>query len=194
MLAGSLDLLLVGRWLPPPSVGLYALAGSLAGKADLVNQSLHTVLLPAASALDSPAAVRGYVRQSLRRSLALTLLLLPLLPLAGPLIGLFYGPAFLPAADIFRLLLGVALFDVWATPLLLLVYSADRPRLLAATDLLRVAALVACGAGLIPALGLAGAALARLCSRVAGAALILLALRGRAHGTPPPGAPPSPES
>lgn len=177
MLAAYLDVLLVGRWLPPAAVGLYALASNLAGKADAINHSLHAVLLPAASRLDNPHAMRGYVRRGLARSAALSLLLLPLVLLAGPLIELFYGPAFRPAAGVFQLLLGVAIFDLWATPLVLLAYPADRPRLLAAGDALRVGVLATVGAWLIPSLGLSGAALARLGARVAGAALILAGLR-----------------
>jgi O-antigen/teichoic acid export membrane protein len=176
MLASSLDVLLVGRWLPAASIGQYTLASNLAGKADIVNQSLHAVLLPAASQLGHSGAVRGYIRQNLLRSAALSLLLIPLLPLAPLLVGLIYGPAFTPAAGLFQVLLGVAIFDIWVTPLLLLAYPANRPRLLAAADALRVGALLLSGTLLIPTLGLPGAALARLCARVAGAVLILLAL------------------
>lgn len=180
-LAASLDLLLVGHWLPPALVGQYALASNLAGKADIVNQSLYTVLLPAASALHEPRAVREYLRRCLWRSALLSVALLPLFVLAGPLIELFYGTAFAPAAGPFRLLLGIALLDIWVMPLLMLTFTYNRSWLLAAGDALRVVVLLLAGVALIPTLGLGGAALTRLCSRVAGAALVLVGVRRAAR-------------
>ncbi len=194
MLASSLDVLLVGRWLPQAAIGQYALASNLAGKADSINQSLHAVLLPAASQLADQQAIRGYLRRSFARSALLSTLLLPLFPFAEPVIALFYGNAFRPAAFIFQLLLGVAMLDIWLTPFLLLVYAANRPRLLAGADALRTLTLVGSAAWLIPFLSLPGAPLARLCARLAGALLIMVQLRRliQAPDTPAPAEAPLP--
>src|SRR6185436_297719 len=51
LLAAQLDLLLVSGWHGAAAAGTYALALNLAAKADIVNSSLYTVLLPAASSL-----------------------------------------------------------------------------------------------------------------------------------------------
>jgi O-antigen/teichoic acid export membrane protein len=179
MVLSSLDLLLLGRFLPPGPVGLYALASNLAGKADIVNHSLHAVLLPAAAQIGAggEGALRVYLKRSLVRSAGLSLLLLPLVPLADLLIVLFYGPMFRPAVPLFQLLLGVAIIDVWVTPILLLAYALRRPGLLVGGDVLRIGALLASGALLIPRLGPSGAALARLCARVVGAVTVLISLR-----------------
>jgi PST family polysaccharide transporter len=180
VLAAQLDVLLLNRSAPAVVVGAYALALNLAGKADLVNQSLHAVLLPAASALEAVGDVRGYVRRGLKRSALISLALLPLFPLAGPLIVLFYGAEYVVAAPLFRALLLVVIFDILTMPLLLLAFPLNRPRLLAAADAVRAATLALAGLALIPALGAWGAVAARAAARVAGAALILVALLRRA--------------
>ncbi|HMM41408.1 MAG TPA: oligosaccharide flippase family protein, partial [Thermomicrobiales bacterium] len=53
LLAGQLDILLLGHWSSSEVVGAYALAVALASKADVLNQSLHAVLLPGAARLRS---------------------------------------------------------------------------------------------------------------------------------------------
>ena len=76
----------------------------------------------------------------------------------------------------FRLLLGVIVFDVLVTPLLLLPLAYRRPKLLAAADALRAVTLVLVALGLIPIYGAIGAILARFAARIAGALLVLAAL------------------
>ncbi len=181
-LTAQLDLLLLGHWQGGAAVGAYALALNLATKVDVVNQSLYTVLLPAASALRGQGDVRRYVAQGMRRSCLLSLALLPLFPLAGYVITFFYGPAYAPAVGLFRLLLGVVIFEVFTTPLVLLVYHLDRPKLLAAAAALRVAVLLLIGVALIPNNGAAGAVAARVAARVAGAGLTI-AVVGRHQAT-----------
>lgn len=177
MLAAQLDVLLVDRWTDAAIVGAYALALNLAMKVDVVNSSLYTVLLPAVSSLDGEHAIRRYVRQALLRSALIALALLPLLLLIGPFITFFYGRSYAPAIGIFRLLLAVVVFDVFATPLLLLIYHYDRPRLLAASDALRAGTLGVAGVALVPSFGTSGAVVAKLVAKAVGAALTLWSLR-----------------
>ncbi len=198
MLTVQLDVLLVNRWSVPATVGSYALALNLASKVDVVNHSLYTVLLPTASALDGEGAFGRYIRRGLIRSGLISLALLPLIPLARPVITLLYGPAYAPAAPLFRLLLGVVIFDVFTTPVLLLAFPLNQPKLLAAADALRAGTLALAGAWLIPTQGPVGAVAAKFGARVAGAVLILAVLRGRRTGvevhSTGPGAGSSPSS
>lgn len=176
LFAAQLDLLLVNHWRDAAETGTYALALNLAAKADIVNSGLYTVLLPAASALAGPGAVRGYLRRGLLRSGAIALALLPTALLIGPAIDLFYGAAYHPAARLYQLLLAVVIFDLFTTPITLLAYHHRRPQLLAGADLLRVAVLLIVGALLIPATGplggVTGAIIARLAAKLAGITLI----------------------
>jgi O-antigen/teichoic acid export membrane protein len=157
-------------------VGVYALALNLASKADVVNQSLYTVLLPGMSNLDVRRRPSGYLRRGLIRSGAICLGLLLLIPLAEPLIVLLYGADFAPAAVFLRLLLGVAIVDVLLTPFLLLPLAYRQPRLLAAADAARAVTLVLFAVALIPSIGAYGAVAARLAARIAGAVLVAVAL------------------
>jgi O-antigen/teichoic acid export membrane protein len=173
MLAVNLDVLVLHAWAALPIVGTYALALNLASKADLVNQSLYTVLLPRVGQVEPGAGLAAYARRGLLRSGLISLGLLALLPLAEPLIVLVYGPEFAPAAGLFRLLLGVVIFDVLTTPLLLLPLAYRQPRQMAAAEALRATTLALVAFGLVPAYGALGAVAARLAARVAGAALVL---------------------
>ena len=124
------------------------------------------------------------MRRGLVRSSLLAVLFLPLFPLASPLIGLLYGPAFAPAAPIFQLLLAVAIFDLFATPLTLLAFTFNRPRLVAGAEAARTATVAALGLWLIPFLGPTGAVTARFASRVVGAVVVVLGIRSQGTGNP----------
>jgi O-antigen/teichoic acid export membrane protein len=177
MAAGQADLLVLGLLhVEAPVIGAYALAGNLAAKADVVNHSLYAVTLPAASSLRGYQDLRGYVRRSLIRSAAIAVGLALLIPAAGPLVAIFYGPGYAESASLFRVLLGVALFDVVVTPLLLLAYHFNRPGLLAAADMSRVLTLVAVAIALVPVNGAFGMVYARFASRVVGAMVVGVAL------------------
>jgi O-antigen/teichoic acid export membrane protein len=176
MLTVNAEVLLLNRWMALSLVGVYALALNLASKADVVNQSLYTVLLPGMSNLDVQRRPSGYLRRGLIRSAAICLGLLLLIPLAEPLIVLLYGADFAPAAVFLRLLLGVAIVDVLLTPFLLLPLAYRQPRLLAAADGARAVTLVLFAVALIPSIGAYGAVAARLAARIAGAVLVAVAL------------------
>ncbi len=82
---------------------------------------------------------------------------------------------------LFLLLLGVVLFDLATSSLFLLAFPLNKPRLLAATDWLRVGVLGLVGWLLIPRYGAFGAVMSRLLARVTGTAVALVGLR-RAMG------------
>ena len=152
MLTANAEVLLLNRQAALPLVGAYALALNLATKADLVNSSLYTVLLPGVAGLRDRAAVAGYVRRGFLRGGLIGLGLLLLIPISEPLIVLIYGADFAPAVVFFRLLLGVMVFDVLLTPVLLLPLAYRQARLLAAADALRAITLVLVAVGSDPRL------------------------------------------
>jgi O-antigen/teichoic acid export membrane protein len=173
MLTANAEVLLLNRWAALPLVGAYALALNLATKADLVNTSLYTVLLPGVTRLDDRGKVAGYLRRGIFRSGLIALGLLVLIPVSEPLIMLVYGADYATAVLFFQLLLGVMIFDVLLTPVLLLPLAYRQPKLLAAADGLRAVTLVLVAVGLIPIYGAFGAILARFGARLAGAAIVL---------------------
>jgi O-antigen/teichoic acid export membrane protein len=177
MLASNLDVLIVNRFAAAEVVGAYALAVNLASKANVVNHSLYTVLLPGVAQLTDRASVAGYLKRALLRSGAVGLGLGVCIPLAEPFVLLVYGVQFAAAVPLLKLLLGVVIFDVLATPLVLLPLAYHQPRQMAAADALRAATLAGFGLGLVPAYGPPGAIAARFVSRAAGAALVLALVR-----------------
>lgn len=188
----QIDIVMVNRLTVAAAAGMYALALNLARKADVVNHSLYTALLPAASSLADREAIVDYLKSSLKRSGLIALGLLLLIPLAGPLIRFFYGPEFAPAVSLFRLLLALVIFDAFALPIILLVFPLERPKLYAASFGLQVILLVLLSAGLIPEMGPSGAAVAKIVARMAGLALVIWRLRlwqlaGKDDAKPPAG-------
>jgi O-antigen/teichoic acid export membrane protein len=174
--ASQLDVLMVNRTSSAAVVGAYGLALGLAAAAEAANRSLYAALLPAASALRSPAELRRYLRHAVLRSTGLALLLVPLLPLARPLIIHLYGAEFSAAVPLFRLFLAVVALEVFVTPWMLLAFPLERPRWLAGAELLRVIVLAAAASALMPLWGPAGAVAAKFAARAAGAAALLILL------------------
>jgi O-antigen/teichoic acid export membrane protein len=170
------EVLLLNRWAALPLVGAYALALNLASKADVVNQSLYTVLLPGVATLEDQQSRRSYVRRGLVRSGAIAVGLLALIPLAEPVIVIIYGQEFAQTAVFFRLLVGIVIFDVLLAPLLLLPLAYRRPKLMAAADAARAITLIVAGVALIPTFGAFGAILARFGARIGGASVVLASL------------------
>ncbi|MDH3674265.1 MAG: oligosaccharide flippase family protein, partial [Anaerolineae bacterium] len=176
ILINYLDFFLLNLWFGPITIGVYALALGLASRADIVNQSLYTVLIPTASALKSKRDVLAYLRRGFLRSALASLALLLLVPLAQWFIPFFYGQEFQPAVDMFRLLLGVAIFDIFALPALLLIYTFNRPELAALAEACRVVTLILAGLWLIPILGPIGAVAAKLSAKIIGVLVTLVLL------------------
>jgi O-antigen/teichoic acid export membrane protein len=173
MVTANAEVLLLNRSAGLSLVGSYALALNLASKADLVNQSLYTVLLPSLGGLDVRARLASYARRGLIRSAVIALGLLLLIPVAEPLVVLVYGAEFAQAAVFLRLLLGIVILDVLLTPFLLLPLAYRRPKLLAAADGVRAVTLVVVAVALLPVYGAYGAIVARLFARIGGAVVVL---------------------
>jgi O-antigen/teichoic acid export membrane protein len=173
MLAASLDVLIVNHFSPSAAVGAYALAVNLASKANIVNHSLYTVLLPRVAQLQSRDGVRSYLRQALLRGGVVAVALALCIPLAQPFVLIIYGSQFEQTIPWLQLLLGVVIFDVLATPALLLPLAYGRPRVMAGADGVRAVTLSLVAFGLVPGFGPTGAIVARLAARLAGAVLVL---------------------
>jgi O-antigen/teichoic acid export membrane protein len=179
ILLAQLDLLLLNRWLAPVAVGMYALALSLSFKAGIINQTLHTVLLPYVSRLSSRVAYRDHVRRSLLRSGLLSLVILLLLPLARPFILLVYGNEYAPAVGVFYALMSIVIFNMFTIPIQLLAFPLDIPQRIVLSDLVGLIILLLGLVVFVPAWGLYGAVAAKLAANVAGFLVIGVAI-GRA--------------
>lgn len=199
-----LDLFLVGLFLGPAEVGLYALAVSLAQMLWLVSNSVAVVLFArvaasgartgrerdaeGGSAADAGAARRlraergAEAAQVCRMILAATLGGAVLLGLASPvLIPVLFGSAFGPSvAPLLLLLPGVVVFSV-ANVLGAFVTGIGRPGHVLGVSLVALVVTIPLDLLLIPTVGIVGAALASSAAYSA-AALVMLALFTRHAG------------
>lgn len=173
VLLSYLDMFLVNLWLSPATVGLYALALGLASRAEIVNHSLYTVLIPLAAGLTNRPTVWRYLGHSLLRSGAVSLLFIGLMIIAPWLIPLIYGPAYEAAGPLFQFLLGLVIFDILTLPATLLIYTFNRPDLSAMAETLQIVILIILAMWLIPQWGAVGAIIAKFIAKVSGVILIL---------------------
>jgi O-antigen/teichoic acid export membrane protein len=177
-LIAYLDFFLVNLWLGPAVVGIYALALGLSARAEIVNHSLYTVLIPLASTLRQPRELWQYLRRGLIRSGLISLALLALLPVAPWFIPFVYGSDYTLAVGLFQLLLAIVIFDIITLPATLLIYTFDRPDLAALAEAVRVVTLVLVGLWLIPTLGPVGAVIAKFSAKIIGV-IVTVALLAR---------------
>jgi O-antigen/teichoic acid export membrane protein len=176
ILATRIDIILVGRFLNTTTAGFYGLAANLTAKADLLNHSLYAVLLPAAAAIHHRDILRQYVSRGLRRSALVCLGLLLLFPLALPFITLLYGSDYAAAVPYFRWLLLLVMFDLFATPLLLLAFPLEQPHLLTFNNALRLIILVPLALWLLPDYGVMGIITAKFVAQLVAVCVTLVLL------------------
>lgn len=178
LLASQLDLLLLSHYATAATVGVYALASNLAQKLDVINQARFTTLMPAVAELQRRGEISRFFRDSLKRgallALGLGLASLIVLPAFIPIV---YGSDFEAAINVLSVLLVVVLFDLVTSPIFLLSSALNEPRAVAAADGARGLVVVLVGVAAIPATGPIGAAVARLAGRVAGVAVMLIAVQ-----------------
>jgi O-antigen/teichoic acid export membrane protein len=178
IVAAQADVLLMGRLVDAATLGTYLLALTLASRFDVLNQSILTVLMPQASRLRGPHAIRRYARRTSKLTVGLALLLVPVAFAAQPFIAVAYGEAFVQAAPLFVGLFVVVLLDLASNALFWLAIPVHRPHILAVAEWLKVATILVVGIALIPRLAGVGAIVARLASRLAAGAYGFVALRG----------------
>lgn len=179
LLLGQLDLFLLNRWLPAPTVGQYALALNLTYKAAIVNQTLHLVLLPQVSRLQQRPRLIAYLRQTMPRSVLLVGAMALLLPLARPAILGLYGYSYAPSVGLFYGLMSVLLLDLLTLPALLVAYPLNLPRLIVASESVGLLLLALGAWWAVPLWGPYGAIGAKLAAKALSVLLLALAIGHR---------------
>jgi O-antigen/teichoic acid export membrane protein len=172
----KLDVLTLSYYRSSAEVGAYAAALALVGRLDVLKSAVLTTAFPDACGRRGPE-LRAFVGGSLRLTGIATLALLPLFAVGGWLIGLLYGPAYAGAAPAFMLLLAAYLIGLNAEPAAYVLWPLDRPRWIAASDLLQLAVSAVASLALVPVYGIAGAAWAVLLTRCVGALITATLVR-----------------
>lgn len=167
----KLDVLVSGYYRAPAELGLYAVALALVGRLDVVKNAIVTTAFPDACRRGTRAELLGFVRQSLGLTAGATLVFMPLFLLGGTVIEWLYGAAYREATLVFNVLLAAYLIGLNVAPVAFVLYPLNRPRWIAAIDLIQLAFSLAVSLALIPSFGIAGAACAVLLTRVLYAAI-----------------------
>lgn len=106
MLAARLDMMLISLILAATELGLYAVATALASPIGLISSTLVPLIFAKVSGQQAEAGQRLVLGRYLRLGLAMTLSAALCLAVLGPwLLELLFGRAFLPAVEVFRVLL-----------------------------------------------------------------------------------------
>jgi O-antigen/teichoic acid export membrane protein len=161
-----LDVLMLSYFRPTAEVGFYAVALALVGKLDVFKSAVLTTAFPEACRHTDPIELRAYVFQSLRLTGSATLLFLPLFVFGGLLIQWIYGVEYLAAVPALYPLLLAYLIGLNVEPTAYVLYPLNRPRWIAASDLIQLLFTLGINLILIPAFGIIGAALGVLLTRI----------------------------
>ncbi len=172
-LASELDRALVVGFLNPAAMGLYVVALSLSRLLDVFQHAVVGVLFPRAMGRDTAETVTLAARGA-RVSTAVTLLAASGLALFGPqALALVYGPDFIEASSVFRMLLLVVTLNGATWVLSQAFMALGRPGLITVLQAMGVAMSLLLLLLLVPAFGLEGAGLALLIAAVLRLAAIL---------------------
>ena len=165
----KLDVLLLGYFLAPAQVGLYAVALAFVSRLDVLKSAVLTTSFPDATRRTTTAELKSYIRQSLRLTALASLIVVPLFFIGGAMIEWIYGAAFAGAVSAFVPLLLAYLLGLNVEPIAYVLYSRNRPQWIARMDIGLLAVNFCMNLILIPALGIAGAAYSLLITRCVGA-------------------------
>lgn len=160
-----LDQLLISVFLRPAQLGFYVIAVTLSSATILVGMSVYLVALPAVASLESGSAQATAARRLVALTFVLsTVVSVPIVLFAPALIELFFGGAFLPAADVARVLVVAAIAFSTNRALGAVLKAIGRPLDPGVAEIIALGATVGGLAALLPAFGLMGAAVASLIS------------------------------
>lgn len=154
-----IDVLMLGRFLSPDQVGVYAAVLQLTIPVAMLSSSATTVLFPKASAIGKRAQLRALFKKTMSLVLIVVIILFPFAFLGKYLIPLFYGDQYLSGAIIFPFLFLQAIVRVLRGPFNVFAYAVNKPNIYTFTDIGRIIVSAALLYVTIPRYGIIGAAL-----------------------------------
>jgi O-antigen/teichoic acid export membrane protein len=165
-LGDQVDQVIVVGLLAPAQMGMYVVALSLSRILQLSHSAITWVLFPKAIGLpaDEVIALTG---RAARASIGLSLLGATVLSLAAPVgLGVLYGPRFLDALPVFRILLFVIVLDGTTAVLAQSFMALGRPEIVTTMEGIGLGLSTALLLLLAPRCGLVGAGVALLAAAV----------------------------
>lgn len=171
----ELDTFMLGIYTDAHTTGLYRAAWTYAMVLGFLNLSVANVLFPKVTSVSDTAHLRTFMKQIVKFTSLLAIATLPAIPVVSWWIP-WYEQQYAGATTIFYLMYLGIVFELVAGPLQYVLYSLDRPGVLAAVAVAKIALNFAGNLLLIPSHGAFGAAAATIVTRVLGGALALVVI------------------
>jgi O-antigen/teichoic acid export membrane protein len=172
--AGQLDRVLVVGLLDPAAMGTYVVALSMARMLDVFPSAVAFIVLPKTASRPVEEVV-ALVGRGVRASTSATLIAGAVLAILGPwALEFLYGPEFLSAVPVFRLLVAQAILGGATWVLAQAFMASNKPGTVSIMQAIGVGLTVPLLVVLVPRYGLVGAGLAMLLSTAARFAFVLM--------------------
>jgi O-antigen/teichoic acid export membrane protein len=157
------ELFFLGHFKEASVVGIYSAAHTLVLPLTLVCASLAKILLPKVTSLTSVSNMREYFRISVKILIPLGIFMLPYYFLA-PHIVILIGEKYMNSIPIFRILFFHALIIGLAAPIVIILYSLNKPHIITYVNCGQFCFSLLANYLVIPSFGAMGAAVVALCS------------------------------
>ncbi len=172
MIFNRLDILMLVYFKTVEVVGYYSAAYKFAFVFPLITGSITTILLPKVSGLSKKEQLHKYIRKSLKFTMPIIFPLFILLLISRPIILSIYGSEYLPSVIIFQILICGFTLSIIINPIGLIIYSLNKPEILAYLNIIQLILNFLGNLFLIPPHGAVGAAISTLFVRIVGTIFI----------------------
>jgi O-antigen/teichoic acid export membrane protein len=168
----ELDTFMLGIYEDTHTVGVFRCAWIYSQVLGFLNLSVSNVLFPKVTSVRDAAELRVQMRRILKFTAVLGVATLPVLPFISWWIP-YYQPQYAAAVPVFSVMYVGVVFELVVGPLGYVLYSLDRPGVLAGNAIFKIALNFAGNLVMIPWLGALGAAIATVFTRIVGGIVAL---------------------
>jgi O-antigen/teichoic acid export membrane protein len=171
-LFNELDTQMLAHYRDDQTTGLYRAALTYAMVLGFLNLSVSNVLFPKVTSVSDTRQLRDFMKQIVKFTGMLAVLTLPAVPFLSWWIP-WYERQYATATTMFYIMYVGLVFELIFGPLQYVIYSLDRPEVLAFTAILKIALNFVGNLALIPRYGAYGAAAATVVTRLLGGLLVV---------------------
>lgn len=157
-----IGIFMLSRMISNEAAGIYALALNLTYIFPVIIYSLNSVLLPEVSRFKEKEQFEKYFKSSIKISLLIAAAIAPIMIFSSKIIVFFFGAKYAGSVSVFNLLLLGFLAIAVNSTMRILLFSIEKPRIIAIVDSLRVFIMVILSYIFIPYIGVKAPAAAYL--------------------------------
>lgn len=161
-----LDILMLQTLTTPENVGIYNSANQLAMIFPLVTGSMTIALLPKISAYHSKKELIQYINKVFKLAPLILLFFIPFILTSHIFIPLVFGPKYINAVNIFRILIMAFSISIIINPISIIFYSINKAKLLTVMNIIQFIIAIPLNYYLINNFGAIGAACTSLAIRL----------------------------